>query len=100
VLLSAVLEQPPVKYNSKLMNSIWGLYNRYSVHNLKKVTEGEEAFSGSAATVSKIMLGFISLYTIVPTLRNIAYHNCIEMLCSNSVCMSLLYSTFKGLWNP
>jgi hypothetical protein len=38
------LEQPPVKYNSKLMNSIWGLYNRYSVHNLKKVTEGEEAF--------------------------------------------------------
>lgn len=40
------LEQPPVKYNSKLMNSIWGLYNRYSVHNLKKVTEGEEAFQG------------------------------------------------------
>jgi len=56
VFLSAVLEQPPVKYNGKLMNSIWGLYNRYSVHNLKKVTEGEEAFSGSAATVSKFML--------------------------------------------
>ncbi|PSN34485.1 hypothetical protein C0J52_07579 [Blattella germanica] len=40
------LEQPPAKYNSKLMNSIWGLYNRYSVHNLKKVTEGEDAFAG------------------------------------------------------
>ncbi|XP_023716007.1 uncharacterized protein LOC111869045 isoform X2 [Cryptotermes secundus] len=39
-------EQPPVKYNSKLMNSIWGLYNRYSVHNLKKITEGEEALQG------------------------------------------------------
>ncbi|KAJ9593105.1 hypothetical protein L9F63_027653, partial [Diploptera punctata] len=40
------LEQPPAKYNSKLMNSIWGLYNRYSVHNLKKVTDGEDAFAG------------------------------------------------------
>ncbi|XP_069682811.1 uncharacterized protein [Periplaneta americana] len=40
------LEHPPAKYNSKLMNSIWGLYNRYSVHNLKKVTEGEDSFSG------------------------------------------------------
>lgn len=32
---------PPLKYNSKLMNSIWGLYNRYSVHNFKKNTDGE-----------------------------------------------------------
>ncbi|KAH8316296.1 hypothetical protein KR067_004635 [Drosophila pandora] len=26
----------PNKYNDKLMNSIWGLYNRYSPHNVKK----------------------------------------------------------------
>lgn len=26
----------PHHYNSKLMNSIWGMYNRYSVHNFKK----------------------------------------------------------------
>ncbi|CAG0886799.1 unnamed protein product [Darwinula stevensoni] len=26
----------PARYNSKLMNSIWGLYNRYSPHNFKK----------------------------------------------------------------
>jgi len=26
---------PPAKYNGKLMNSIWGMYNRYSVHNIK-----------------------------------------------------------------
>lgn len=26
----------PTKYSSKYMNSIWGMYNRYSVHNLKK----------------------------------------------------------------
>ncbi|XP_014203552.1 uncharacterized protein LOC106635878 [Copidosoma floridanum] len=30
-------EPTPLKYNSKLMNSIWGLYNRYSVHNFKKI---------------------------------------------------------------
>ncbi|KAK5641225.1 hypothetical protein RI129_009772 [Pyrocoelia pectoralis] len=29
------MELKPLHYNSKLMNSIWGLYNRYSVHNLK-----------------------------------------------------------------
>jgi len=28
-------EHPPAKYNSKLMNSIWGQYNRFSVHNIK-----------------------------------------------------------------
>lgn len=36
------LELSPVKYNSKLMNSIWGLYNRYSVHNFKKITDAAE----------------------------------------------------------
>lgn len=35
------LELSPLKYNSKLMNSIWGLYNRYSVHNFKKNTDAE-----------------------------------------------------------
>ncbi|XP_004931766.1 uncharacterized protein LOC101735939 [Bombyx mori] len=29
----------PVKYNSKFMNSIWGKYNRYSPHNVKKVND-------------------------------------------------------------
>uniref|UniRef100_T1GIC7 Uncharacterized protein n=1 Tax=Megaselia scalaris TaxID=36166 RepID=T1GIC7_MEGSC len=28
-------EYSPAKYNSKLMTSIWGLYNRYSPHNIK-----------------------------------------------------------------
>ncbi|CAD6227638.1 GSCOCG00001318001-RA-CDS [Cotesia congregata] len=39
--LSEKQELTPLKYNSKLMNSIWGLYNRYSVHNLKKNTDPE-----------------------------------------------------------
>lgn len=33
------MELTPLKYNSKLMNSIWGSYNRYSPHNVKKVND-------------------------------------------------------------
>lgn len=39
----------PLKYNSKLMNSIWGLYNRYSVHNFKKNTDAKEGARGGVA---------------------------------------------------
>ncbi|XP_020291357.1 uncharacterized protein LOC109858475 [Pseudomyrmex gracilis] len=39
-------ELTPLKYNSKLMNSIWGLYNRYSVHNFKKNTDAEAGARG------------------------------------------------------
>jgi hypothetical protein len=31
-----ICDLTPTKYSSKYMNSIWGMYNRYSVHNLKK----------------------------------------------------------------
>ncbi|XP_052860687.1 uncharacterized protein LOC128267802 [Anopheles cruzii] len=36
----------PVKYNGKLMNSIWGLYNRYSPHNFKKNNASYGSFFG------------------------------------------------------
>ncbi|CAG9788754.1 unnamed protein product [Diatraea saccharalis] len=39
-------ELTPLKYNSKLMNSIWGLYNRYSPHNVKKINEASFVFNG------------------------------------------------------
>ncbi|EFN89380.1 hypothetical protein EAI_00311 [Harpegnathos saltator] len=42
-------ELTPLKYNSKLMNSIWGLYNRYSVHNFKKNTDATEGARGGVA---------------------------------------------------
>uniref|UniRef100_A0A1B6DIV1 Uncharacterized protein n=1 Tax=Clastoptera arizonana TaxID=38151 RepID=A0A1B6DIV1_9HEMI len=32
----------PLKYNSKMMDSIWGQYNRYSVHNLKKNADAKQ----------------------------------------------------------
>ncbi|XP_076627037.1 uncharacterized protein LOC143344657 [Colletes latitarsis] len=44
-------ELTPLKYNSKLMNSIWGLYNRYSVHNFKKNTDGDEGVFGTFVAV-------------------------------------------------
>lgn len=42
-------ELTPLKYNSKLMNSIWGLYNRYSVHNFKKNTDSNNGVSSTLA---------------------------------------------------
>ncbi|XP_057327091.1 uncharacterized protein LOC130668705 [Microplitis mediator] len=49
--LSEKRELTPLKYNSKLMNSIWGLYNRYSVHNLKKNTDPEGVISKTLGNV-------------------------------------------------
>uniref|UniRef100_A0A182QLL7 Uncharacterized protein n=1 Tax=Anopheles farauti TaxID=69004 RepID=A0A182QLL7_9DIPT len=40
------LDLTPVKYNGKLMNSIWGLYNRYSPHNFKKNNGSVGGFFG------------------------------------------------------
>ncbi|XP_035894275.1 uncharacterized protein LOC118504202 [Anopheles stephensi] len=40
------LDLTPVKYNGKLMNSIWGLYNRYSPHNFKKNNGSYGSFFG------------------------------------------------------
>ncbi|XP_047031647.1 uncharacterized protein LOC124638681 [Helicoverpa zea] len=37
------MEWSPLKYNSKLMNSIWGLYNRYSPHNVKKINDAHDS---------------------------------------------------------
>lgn len=39
-----VLENP-VKYNGKMMNSIWGLYNRLSPHNIKKSCDAKMSFN-------------------------------------------------------
>lgn len=42
----------PMRYNSKLMNSIWGHYNEHSVHNFKSLQCGTvqgSAVGGAAA---------------------------------------------------
>lgn len=38
------LDLTPVKYSDKLMNSIWGLYNRYSPHNFKKNNGSDQQY--------------------------------------------------------
>ncbi|XP_062535551.1 uncharacterized protein LOC134204749 [Armigeres subalbatus] len=41
---NGTLDLTPVKYSDKLMNSIWGLYNRYSPHNFKKNNGSSERY--------------------------------------------------------
>lgn len=43
---NSTLDLTPVKYSDKLMNSIWGLYNRYSPHNFKKNNGSNEQYFG------------------------------------------------------
>ncbi|XP_026321353.1 uncharacterized protein LOC113231305 [Hyposmocoma kahamanoa] len=52
--------ESPLKYNSKLMNSIWGFYNRYSPHNVKKINDAftfnvelEQSATNSTTTTDK-----------------------------------------------
>uniref|UniRef100_A0A1B0CV00 Uncharacterized protein n=3 Tax=Lutzomyia longipalpis TaxID=7200 RepID=A0A1B0CV00_LUTLO len=39
-----LMEYTPAKYNGKMMNSIWGLYNKYSPHNIKNVSDVDDAW--------------------------------------------------------
>ncbi|XP_063244105.1 uncharacterized protein LOC134543165 [Bacillus rossius redtenbacheri] len=49
-------EYLPAKYNGKMMNSIWGLYNRYSVHNMKKITDGDSSTVQQWSSLSAVTL--------------------------------------------
>ncbi|XP_055625140.1 uncharacterized protein LOC129767897 [Toxorhynchites rutilus septentrionalis] len=40
------LDLTPVNYSDKFMNSIWGLYNRYSPHNFKKNNGSVQQYFG------------------------------------------------------
>lgn len=44
--MNNTLDLTPVKYSDKLMNSIWGLYNRYSPHNFKKNNGADQQYFG------------------------------------------------------
>lgn len=44
--MNNALDLTPVKYSDKLMNSIWGLYNRYSPHNFKKNNGSDQQYFG------------------------------------------------------
>ena len=45
LILSVGLVPPdenPTMYSSKMMDSIWGMYNKYAVHNLNRNTGGQQ----------------------------------------------------------
>jgi hypothetical protein len=42
------------RYNEKMMNAIWGLYNRNSAHNLKSRVDGGEAVAQAAAPAASV----------------------------------------------
>lgn len=57
--ITAIVALAPVKYNEKMMNSIWGLYNRNSPHNFKKNNAsgadgaaGQQQFVAAGAAVT------------------------------------------------
>lgn len=47
-----IVQLAPVKYNEKLMNSIWGLYNRNSPHNFKKNNAAGDGLEGQQQFVA------------------------------------------------
>uniref|UniRef100_A0A1B6LCF1 Uncharacterized protein n=1 Tax=Graphocephala atropunctata TaxID=36148 RepID=A0A1B6LCF1_9HEMI len=55
---SKLVDQSPLKYNSKMMNSIWGQYNRYSVHNMKKNTDAKEVLLWAEQRLSVLLQSF------------------------------------------
>ncbi|XP_015434331.1 PREDICTED: uncharacterized protein LOC107190111 [Dufourea novaeangliae] len=68
-------ELTPLKYNSKLMNSIWGLYNRYSVHNFKKNTDGDDGVFGTFVAVSGAVFKTHALAANTVTAAAVAKNN-------------------------
>ncbi|XP_076338799.1 uncharacterized protein LOC143240365 [Tachypleus tridentatus] len=58
--LRNVLSFTPPKYNSKMMDSIWGLYNRYAPHAFQKNSEGSLVGQEVTATPQAKSYGLLS----------------------------------------
>lgn len=65
-LCLAATELSPAKYNSKLMTSIWGFYNRYSPHNIK----GNDQVSQAGSYLQQSMTVAVPLCSIAKTIAN------------------------------
>lgn len=61
----------PMRYNSKLMNSIWGHYNEHSVHNFKSLQCGtlqDATVKGASALAANEVTGQALIQPPSPTL--------------------------------
>lgn len=54
-LCTVDVKNQPLCYNNKMMNSIWGQYNMYSVHNIKAL-QNDAAFK-SNVPLQQMFLG-------------------------------------------
>lgn len=52
IYFTEIVPLSPVKYNEKMMNSIWGLYNRNSPHNFKKNNAASDGSDGQQHNVA------------------------------------------------
>ncbi|XP_045124772.1 uncharacterized protein LOC123512429 [Portunus trituberculatus] len=58
----------PARYNSKLMNSIWGRYNEHSVHNFKSLQCGAMATASGAGAQNGLEVGQAMMQPPSPSL--------------------------------
>lgn len=61
--LFQTMDAKPVEYNEKLMNAIWGCYNRYSPHNIKS----NDAAIATSKNGKKLIAVAISAAASIPT---------------------------------
>lgn len=47
-------DENPTMYSSKMMDSIWGMYNKYAVHNLNRNTGGQQETMGGCYDTSVV----------------------------------------------
>ncbi|XP_066151788.1 uncharacterized protein [Euwallacea fornicatus] len=58
-------------YNSKYMNSIWGMYNRFSVHNLKKMMDKNG--QPHQANVGQAVKGLVASSNLSVSMERLSY---------------------------
>ncbi|XP_066246188.1 uncharacterized protein [Euwallacea similis] len=58
-------------YNSKYMNSIWGMYNRFSVHNLKKMMD--KNVQSHQANVGQAVKGLVASSNLSVSMERLSY---------------------------
>lgn len=75
-----VLEYTPVQYNSKMMNSIWGFYNRYSPHNIKKSCDADLHFNYGKGQQQRYVLSAAGIY-LLPKIFIAINHPLFQLIC-------------------
>ncbi|XP_050311549.1 uncharacterized protein LOC126747096 [Anthonomus grandis grandis] len=65
------IKEETSRYNSKYMNSIWGMYNRFSCHNLKKVIGDHQP--QAQANVGPTLKGLANTSSLSVSVERLSY---------------------------